>query len=124
MLKHYELRICGSSTAVRRVCRRKARSLVAELHANIALHPLGEQGGGDHQRPHCINQLLHQYSLHHNHTWVAGADLVSLQDDLHVGLFYQDRERYGSVVNLAARRRPAAAAALSLHAHGANVPGV
>ena len=123
MLTYYLSRTHGSFLAVRRVCRRKARSLVAELHANIALHPLGEQGG-DHHRPHCIDQLLHQYSLHHNHTWVAGADLVSPQDDLHVGLFYQDRERYGSLVNLAPLRRPAAAAALSLHAHWAYVSGV
>lgn len=106
------------------VCRRKARSLMADLHANLLLHPLGEQGAGDHHRPHCIDQLLHQYSLHNNHTWVAGAHLVSPQDDLHVGLFFQDRERYGSVVNLATLRRPAAIAALGRHAHGANVPGV
>lgn len=109
---------------MRRVCRRKARTLVADLHANLALHPLGEQGGGDYHRPHCIDQLLHQYSLHNNHTWLAGANLVSPQDDLHVGLFFQDRARYGSVVNLAPLRRPAATAALSLHARGANVSGV
>ena len=97
---------------------------MAELHANLLLHPLGEQDGGDHHRPHCIDQLLHNYSLHNNHTWVAGADLVSPQDDLHVGLVFQDRARYGSVVNLAALRRPAAIAALSLRAHGANVSGL
>ena len=92
--------LCMNSKAVRCRCRRMAHSLVGELHANMLLRPLSEQDNyADYHRPHCIDQLLRQYSLHNNRTWVAGANLVSPQDDSHVGLFYQDRERYESVLN-------------------------
>ena len=85
---------------MRRRRRRMAHSLVGELHANMLLRPIREEDDyADFQRPHCIDQLLHQYSLHHNRTWIAGANLVSPQDDTHIALFYQDRERYESVSN-------------------------
>jgi len=77
----------------RQVTKRRARSLIADLHANMVAHQIASDHG------HCIDQLLYHFSMHNNLSWVVGSNFVSPQNGAHVGLFYQDRARFSSTLD-------------------------
>ncbi|KAK9833276.1 hypothetical protein WJX81_001946 [Elliptochloris bilobata] len=70
------------------VTKRRARSLITDLHANMVAHQIAFDHG------HCIDQLLYHFSSLNNLTWVVGSNFVSPQNGAHVGLFYQNREKF------------------------------
>ena len=76
----------------RQVTKRRARSLVSDLHMNMVERQIVYDHG------HAIDQLLYHFSAHNNLTWVAGSNLVSPQDGAHFGLFYQDRAKFSSTI--------------------------
>ncbi len=82
-----------SAAPGRQVTKRRARSLIADLHANMVGHQIASDHG------HCIDQLLYHFSMHNNLSWVVGSNFVSPQNGAHVGLFYQDRARFSSTLD-------------------------
>ena len=51
------------------VTKRRARSLITDLHANMVANQITFDHG------HCIDQLLYHFSAHNNLTWVCRQQL-------------------------------------------------
>ena len=75
------------------VTRRRARSLAGDLHSNMVEHGIVSSTS------HVHDDLLRHYSMYRNFSWVAGINLVSPENAGHLGVFYQNRLRFPSLVD-------------------------
>ncbi len=78
------------------VTKRKAATLMADLHESMRVE--AGPNGSTLYLGYIIDQMLSTYSAHYNGTWTVGTNLFAPGNDLHIGMFYQDRKAFHSTI--------------------------
>lgn len=77
------------------VTKRKAATLMAQLRESMVL-AIGEDGHWPYG--YVIDQMLHMYSKQNNGTWTVGSNMLAPGNDVHIGIFYQNRKAFHSTI--------------------------
>ncbi len=78
------------------VTKRKAATLMAELRESMRVE--AGPDGSSLYLGYIIDQMLSTYSKHHNGTWSIGTNFVAPGNEVHTGIFYQDRKAFRTTI--------------------------